>query len=161
MALPTAEQPGLDEHTPPQMAAWLRETAANTRRHSNPTWCDVYKKPYDPLAAHVAFRLEQAASMIEALHSSAEEWMDHYMMVSGNMAPQTSPLDVNDARPQGSARRDGAATAVGAESTAAGSTALPFTHWSKDPLIPYEGCVCRSCEDARTADHEEARGQMP
>lgn len=27
---------------------------------------------------------------------------------------------------------------------------LPFTHWSKDPLIPYEGCNCSSCDDART-----------
>jgi len=28
---------------------------------------------------------------------------------------------------------------------------LPFTHWSKDPLIPYAGCECRSCVDARKA----------
>jgi hypothetical protein len=27
---------------------------------------------------------------------------------------------------------------------------LPFTHWSKDPLIPYDGCNCSSCDDART-----------
>lgn len=25
---------------------------------------------------------------------------------------------------------------------------LPFTHWSKDPLIPYAGCACSSCEEA-------------
>jgi len=26
---------------------------------------------------------------------------------------------------------------------------IPFTHWSKDPLIPYANCKCVSCEDAR------------
>lgn len=30
--------------------------------------------------------------------------------------------------------------------------ALPFSHWSKDPLIPYSGCDCRSCTNARLAD---------
>lgn len=24
-----------------------------------------------------------------------------------------------------------------------------FAHWSKDPLIPYDGCKCSSCEGAR------------
>jgi hypothetical protein len=52
---------GLDKHTREQMAAWLRETATNTRRYSNPAWCDAHCKPHDPLAAHVAFRMEQAA----------------------------------------------------------------------------------------------------
>jgi hypothetical protein len=26
---------------------------------------------------------------------------------------------------------------------------IPFTHWSKDPLIPYRDCRCSSCEYAR------------
>lgn len=30
-----------------------------------------------------------------------------------------------------------------------GKSIFPFTHWSKDPLIPYFGCDCGSCEDAR------------
>lgn len=31
--------------------------------------------------------------MIEALHGSAEEWMDRYMVASGNLAPTTSPVE--------------------------------------------------------------------
>lgn len=30
--------------------------------------------------------------------------------------------------------------------------ALPFTHWSKDPLLPYANCNCSSCVDQRAAD---------
>jgi hypothetical protein len=30
-----------------------------------------------------------------------------------------------------------------------GEPAPTFAHWSKDPLVPYEGCNCRSCEAAR------------
>lgn len=35
---------------------------------------------------------------------------------------------------------------------------IPFTHWSKDPLIPYKDCYCSSCNEARnfvanTTDH--------
>lgn len=26
---------------------------------------------------------------------------------------------------------------------------MNFTHWSKDPLVPYAGCICSSCEEAR------------
>jgi hypothetical protein len=52
----TAEKQ-VDSLTPPQMAAWLRETAVNTRAHSDT----------DRLAAHVAFRLEQAASLLMAI----------------------------------------------------------------------------------------------
>jgi hypothetical protein len=29
------------------------------------------------------------------------------------------------------------------------SPVLPFIHWSKDPLIPYDGCTCPSCEGMR------------
>lgn len=57
----------VDTLAPPAMAAWLRETAANTRRYSNPAWCDAHCKQHDPIAAHVAFRLEQAAELIEQL----------------------------------------------------------------------------------------------
>lgn len=57
----------VDTLTSPAMASWLRETAANTRRHSNPSWCDAHLKPHDPLAAHVAFRMEQAAELVEQL----------------------------------------------------------------------------------------------
>lgn len=32
---------------------------------------------------------------------------------------------------------------------AAMAAGLPFIHWSKDPLIPYEGCTCSSCEGMR------------
>jgi hypothetical protein len=28
---------------------------------------------------------------------------------------------------------------------------FPFTHWSKDDLIPYAGCSCVNCEAARKA----------
>ena len=33
----------------------------------------------------------------------------------------------------------------------AAPVALPFAHWSKDPLVPYTGCGCVSCVDARVA----------
>lgn len=26
---------------------------------------------------------------------------------------------------------------------------IPFVHWSKDPLIPYTGCGCPTCQDMR------------
>lgn len=29
------------------------------------------------------------------------------------------------------------------------AVAIPFTHWSKDPLCPYDGCYCSSCNGAR------------
>lgn len=35
------------------------------------------------------------------------------------------------------------------QTSAALNPLLAFTHWSKDPLIPYAGCDCRSCEGAR------------
>lgn len=60
----------VDMLSPPQMAAWIRETAANTRKHSDPAWCAARMIPYDPVAAHVAFRLEQAAELIERLAST-------------------------------------------------------------------------------------------
>lgn len=64
----------VDRPGPAAMAAWLRETAANTRRYSNATWCEAHCKPYDPLAAHVAFRMEQAADMIvELAHEPSGE----------------------------------------------------------------------------------------
>lgn len=27
---------------------------------------------------------------------------------------------------------------------------IEFVHWNEDPLIPYEGCNCPACDDART-----------
>ena len=84
----TKEQ--VDCHDPPTMAIWLRETARNTRsKRESPQLSQTEIN----LAPHVAFRLEQAANMIEALHGSAEEWMDRYMMASGNLAPTTSPVE--------------------------------------------------------------------
>jgi len=68
----TEDVPGLDKLTAPQMAAWLRETAVNTRKHSDPAWCAARVLPYDPVAAHVAFRMEQAAELIERLGAAEE-----------------------------------------------------------------------------------------
>jgi hypothetical protein len=63
---------GLDKLSPLQMAAWLRETAANTRKHSDPAWCAARALPYDPVAAHVAFRIEQAATSLVRLHEAID-----------------------------------------------------------------------------------------
>lgn len=30
-----------------------------------------------------------------------------------------------------------------------GVAAIPFTHWSKDFLVPYAGCDCSTCTEAR------------
>jgi hypothetical protein len=38
-----------------------------------------------------------------------------------------------------------------APETSADLSRLTSCHWDKDPLIPYEGCHCDSCEDARSA----------
>lgn len=35
---------------------------------------------------------------------------------------------------------------------AVGAGAIPFTHWSKDFLVPYKGCNCSSCIDARATE---------
>lgn len=60
----------VDTLSPPAMASWLRETAANTRKHSDPAWCAARAIPYDPVAGHVAFRMEQAANLLEKLHGT-------------------------------------------------------------------------------------------
>jgi hypothetical protein len=49
----------------PQMARWLRETAANTRAKQNQVQLTTLDRN---LAPHVAFRLEQAAEMLLELH---------------------------------------------------------------------------------------------
>jgi hypothetical protein len=36
-----------------------------------------------------------------------------------------------------------------------GQSAMPFTHWSKDPLLPYNGCQCSSCEEVRAPSVSE------
>lgn len=43
------------------------------------------------------------------------------------------------------------------------SAVLPFTHWSKDPLCPYDGCYCSSCNGARnfTAHVSDSSAQPP
>src|SRR5262245_38485425 len=51
----------------PGMARWLRETATNTRAKREAPYLSQTEIN---LAPHVAFRLEQAASMIEALHGA-------------------------------------------------------------------------------------------
>jgi hypothetical protein len=68
----------VDKLTVPQMEVWLRDTATSTRRHSDPQWCARMKVRHDPVAAHVAFRLEQAASMLAALY------IDHRERASGD-----------------------------------------------------------------------------
>jgi len=37
-------------------------------------------------------------------------------------------------------------------------TGIPFTHWSKDFLVPYIGCNCSTCVDARASEN---RGEKP
>lgn len=59
--------PDVDTLGPAEMAAWLRETAANTRRHRETPY--LTDKEMN-LAPHVAFRLEQAAELIERLHGA-------------------------------------------------------------------------------------------
>lgn len=52
----------IDKLTASQMAKWLRETAANTRaKRKSPYLTDAEVN----LAPHVAFRLEQAADLLE------------------------------------------------------------------------------------------------
>lgn len=53
----------VDELPPAQMARWLRETAQNTRARGNAPWTENETR----VAAHVAFRLEQAADQLERL----------------------------------------------------------------------------------------------
>lgn len=43
----------------------------------------------------------------------------------------------------------GAATLALGGVTPEPAVAIPFTHWSKDPLCPYDGCYCSSCNEAR------------
>lgn len=45
---------------------------------------------------------------------------------------------------------------------------LGFTHWTKDPMVPYTGCKCSTCEQARIyrqepSDSSDApqEGQQP
>lgn len=52
----------IDTPAPQQMARWLRETAANTRaKRDSPHLSEIEIN----LAPHVAFRLEQAANMLD------------------------------------------------------------------------------------------------
>lgn len=76
----------VDTPAPPEMAAWIEETAANTRKHYDPAWCAARMVPYEPTAGHVAFRLEQAAKMIRHFNQLFVElhqqvfggrWLDH------------------------------------------------------------------------------------
>ena len=53
----------VDTLSPDNMARWLRETAANTRAVAQLPWSDQQRR----VAPHVAFRLEQAADLIERL----------------------------------------------------------------------------------------------
>ena len=45
--------------------------------------------------------------------------------------------------------RAAAEPSVPQDRNAAMAAGLPFIHWSKDPLIPYDGCTCPSCEGMR------------
>lgn len=57
----------VDTLTPPAMAAWLRETAANTRLHGQRPMLTAKEMNVAP---HVAFRLEQAANDLVRLYDA-------------------------------------------------------------------------------------------
>lgn len=63
----------VDTLAAPEMAAWLRETAANTRRHREQPY--LTDKEMN-LAPHVAFRLEQAADLVLKLADALQGLVD-------------------------------------------------------------------------------------
>jgi hypothetical protein len=56
----------VDVLPPDQMASWLRETAGHTRSRGNGQWTGNEVRA----AKHVAFRIEQAAALIEQMRAS-------------------------------------------------------------------------------------------
>lgn len=83
----------VDTLTPPAMAAWLRETAVNTRTHGQrPT---LTTKEMN-VAPHVAFRLEQAAELIEQLargeHICARCYLRMQPPATDSGLPEPDPL---------------------------------------------------------------------
>lgn len=56
----------VDALPPEQMARWLRETATITRSRGDSEWSGAEVR----VAKHVAFRLEQAAELIDRLIAS-------------------------------------------------------------------------------------------
>lgn len=67
------ETEGLDRHTPPDFAAWLRKRAEENRRVAE---LPPSKWPQRPeLLKHLAFRFEQGAEIVETLEREREHWL--------------------------------------------------------------------------------------